>query len=181
MLNRAWYGVICTGGQAGFALESLADIGRETHPLAFPCLTRDRYVDDLTPGASTKEIREDQISQVLALLGRIRFMLKYIVRSGEKPGGDASSDGESIKLLGYKWFTEEDMLAPGIAELNLNKEVRGARKPNITPIVSYKDAKELLNPLSLTRRHVISKVSEFFILLVYGNPLNYNLNYMPPS
>ena len=75
VLNRAWYGVICTGGQAGFALESLADLGRETHPLAFPCLTRDRYIDDLTPGASTKRVREDEISQVLALLGLISFML----------------------------------------------------------------------------------------------------------
>ena len=68
-------------------------------------------------------------------------MLKYIARSGEKPGEDASSDGESIKFLGYKWFTEEDIIAPGIAELNLNKTVRGARKPNLTPIVGYKDAK----------------------------------------
>ena len=89
-------------------------------------------------------------------------MFKYIVRSGEKPGEDASSDGESIKLLGYKWFTEEDVLASGISELNLNKKVNGARKPNPTPVVDYKDAKELLGSISLTRRQVISKVSEFF-------------------
>ena len=78
-------------------------------------------------------------------------------------------------MLGYKWFTEEDMLAPGIAELNLNKKVRGARKTNLTPIVGYKDAKELLCSLSLTRRHVISKVSEFFYPVSLWEPVKLQL------
>ena len=102
-------------------------------------------------------------------------MLKYIVWSGEKPGEDASSDGESIKLLGYKWFTEEDMLAPGIAESNLNKKVRGARKPNLTPVLGCKDAKELLGSLSLTRRHVISKALEFLDPVGLWEPIKLQL------
>ena len=31
VMTRAWYGVISTGGQAGFALDEIANIGKETH------------------------------------------------------------------------------------------------------------------------------------------------------
>ena len=50
VMLRAWYGVIQTGGQAGFALDKLAD-----YPLAKDCLKKDRYVDDILPGEDTQE------------------------------------------------------------------------------------------------------------------------------
>ena len=43
-----------------------------------------------------------------------------------------------------------DVLSPGFAELNLNKKVRGSKKPNKFPVIP------------LTRRRVVSKYSELF-------------------
>ena len=51
-----------------------------------------------------------------------------------------------MKLLGYKWNSEQDILYPGFAKLNLNKKVRGAKKSNILPVVTLADAERLLNP-----------------------------------
>ena len=58
------------------------------------------------------------------------FSLKFVVYSGAKPCDMASSDGESVKILGYKWMTEADLLSPGLGELNLNKKIRGMKKKN---------------------------------------------------
>ena len=127
LMTVAWYGVTCTGSQAGCAIERAVQEGAEKYPLAVKCLTNRRYVDDLAPGAQTKEDRQKQEDQSLELLGTIGLIVKYIVRSGEDPCEMASSDGKSVKLLGYKWSTKEDTLSPGFSELNLNKKVRGAK------------------------------------------------------
>ena len=34
--------------------------------------------------------------------------MKYVAKSGEKPPDKASSDGISMKVLGYKWEPEKD-------------------------------------------------------------------------
>ena len=83
-------------------------------------LTKDRYVDDILSGADSQEERDEQISQVQDLLSTAGFSLKYVVLSGRKPDTKASSDGKTVKLLGYKWNTELDILYPGVSELNLN-------------------------------------------------------------
>ena len=49
---------------------------------------------------------------------------------------------EYVKLLGYKWNSEQDILYPGFAELNLNKKVRVAKKSNVLPVVTLADAGE---------------------------------------
>ena len=64
------------------------------------------------------------------------FGFKYVVYSGREPGEKASPDGIHVKLLGYKWNSEQDILYPGFAELNLNKKVRGAKKSNVLPVVT---------------------------------------------
>ena len=63
------------------------------------------------------------------------FSFKYVVYSGREPRGKASPDGIYVKLLEYKWNSEQDILYPGFAELNLNKKVRGAKKSNVLPVV----------------------------------------------
>ncbi|MBZ5782228.1 hypothetical protein K8366_25015, partial [Klebsiella aerogenes] len=70
-------------------------------------------MDDLLSGAETEKLREDQINAVQEVLKQGGFTLKLIVRSGEKPSEKASPDGESMKLLGYKWDSEKDELSPG--------------------------------------------------------------------
>ena len=72
----------------------------------------------------------------------------------------AFPDKVHVKLLGYKWNSEQDILYPGFAELNLNKKVRGAKKSNILPFVTLADAGQLLNRVVLTRRMVVLIMAE---------------------
>ena len=175
VMLRAWYGVVQTGGQAGYALDRLADIGAEEFPKAKDCIQKNRYVDDIIPGANNIEEAEEQISQVKELLAKAGFSLKYVVRSGEPPGEKASSDGESVKMLGYKWKTVEDTLHPGIAEFNINKKIRGVQKPNEEPIRTKQDAAEALTQTNLTRRIIVSKIATLFDPLGLWEPLKLQL------
>ena len=59
---------------------------------------------------------------------------------------------ELVKLQGYKWLTESDFFAPGFSELNMNKKVRGGKKPNESPGSTYEDASHLLQNINLARR-----------------------------
>ena len=122
VMLRAWYGVIQTGGQAGYALDKLAEISAEEFPMAKECLERDRYVDDILSGTDSIEDRDEQINQVQELLSKAGFSLKYVVKSGENPGEKASTDGVTMKILGYKWNMVEDIMHPGISEFNINKK-----------------------------------------------------------
>ena len=171
VMLRAWYGVISTGNQAGYALDQLAELGKHEFSAAKSCLDRNRYVDDIMAGHNTLEGREQQISQVQELLSRAGFSLKYIVKSGENPSDKASTDGESVKLLGYKWTPMSDTMNPGIGELNMNKKSRGVRKDNDKPIVTIEDAQNLLETVTLTRRLIISKIAEMFDPLGLWEPL----------
>ena len=63
----------------------------------------------------------------------------------------------------------EDTLSPDFSELNLNKKIRGAKKPNETPVVTREDAGKLLSSISITKRLVVFKVSEFFDPIIMMN------------
>ena len=70
----------------------------------------------------------------------------------------ASSDGDTMKLLGYKWDPEKDDLSPGLGELNMNKKRRGEKKPNLEPVRTVRDAENLLASVKLTRSFLIPVV-----------------------
>ena len=55
VMSRAWYGVSCTGNQAGVALERLAHHFKDVHPAAFSVLISSRYVDDVLSGADSEK------------------------------------------------------------------------------------------------------------------------------
>ena len=65
-------------------------------------------------------------------------------------------------MLGYIWTTEPDLLSPGLGELNLNKKVRGSKKPDLIPVCSSEDAKNPLKNVTLTRRTILAKVAAFY-------------------
>ena len=67
-----------------------------------------------------------------------------------------------MKLLGYKWDSEKDELSPGLGELNLNKKVRGERKPNLEPVRTIAEAEKLLSVAKLTWSLIVDKISEFY-------------------
>ena len=175
VMVRAWYGVVQTGQQAGYALDHLAELGKVDYPLAPECIARDRYVDDILPGADTVEQVDEQISQVRQLLSTAGFSLKYVIRTGDQPGDSASSDGETIKMLGYKWNTLTDSLHPGISELNINRKIRGVQKPNSVPVITEEDAEHNLKSATLSRRIIISKIAEFFDPIGIWEPLKLQL------
>ena len=96
------------------------------------------------------------------MLGREGFGFKCMVYSGRASGEKASPDRIHLKLLGYKWNSELDVLCPGFAELNLNKKVRGAKKANLQPVITLEDAGRLMTSVTLTRRMVVSILAELY-------------------
>ena len=75
---------------------------------AVETLEKDRFVDDLLGENETREGVNSQVKGTTSILGRGGFSLKFTVQSGIKPCEKASSDGETVKMLGYKWTTEPD-------------------------------------------------------------------------
>ena len=88
---------------------------------AVETLEKDRFIDDLLGGNETRGGVKLQVDGITTILGRGGFSLKFIIHSRIKPCEKASSDGETVKMLGYKWTTEPDLLSPGLGELNLKK------------------------------------------------------------
>ena len=85
IMSRAWYGVTSTSGQAGYAIDMLVTKYGPGYPKAAEPLDKCRYVDDITPGSSSAEEREEQIKQCQELLDKGGFNLKFVVKSGEPP------------------------------------------------------------------------------------------------
>ena len=99
-MTRAWYGISSTGGQAGAAILKLVDFAEEEDREAVETLEKDRFVDDLLGGEETREGVNKQVDGIVRMLGRGGFNLKFVVNSGVKPCEKASSDGETVKMLG---------------------------------------------------------------------------------
>ncbi len=49
-----------------------------------------------------------------------------------------------------------------MSELNLNKRIKGAKKPYKTPGTSIQEAEKLFQPLSIARKQIISRIAELF-------------------
>ena len=160
VMTVAWYGVTSTANQSGFALTELAELTKDEFPHAHDILTKNRYVDDVIGGSNSLKDVNTQIAHVKATLSAGGFETKYIVQSGELPEKSASSDGCSIKVLGYKWTTQDDVLYPGFSELNFNKRRRGLKQPHPFPVINPEDVNTVLENKHVTRRMVISKLAE---------------------
>ena len=171
VMTRAWYGMTNVGNQAGSAVTRLTTDHGVEFPQAITPLTKRRFVDDVMSGSNTKDERELQIEHSRQVLAKGGFSLKYVIRSGESPDAKASPDGVNVKLLGYKYEPLRDVLSLGFQELNMNKKVRGAKKPNQTPISNRKEAAELLEPMCITRRIAMSKLAEFYDPIGVFEPL----------
>ena len=86
-----------------------------------------------------------------------------------------------MKLLGYKWDPEKDELSPGVGELNLNKKMRGERKPNLEPVKTVSDAEPLLNGVKLTRSLIVGKISELFDPCGFFEPIKLQMKLQTSS
>ena len=162
VMTRAWYGVSPTGNQSTETLIRLTSLLEENYPLAVPVVKEDLYVDDTITGSNDKAVMQAQIHETLNAFSEGGFQLKYVVRSGETPCEEASPDGKSLKILGYRWSPKEDILNPGFGEVNFNKKKRGAKKPNPFSVETQEDVAKLLNTTLVTRRMVVSKIAEMW-------------------
>ena len=175
VLTRAWYGVRPVGNQSGTSLEVLAEDNAILFPLAVEIILWDRYVDDLLTGSNNPGERELQIQQVQEVLKSGGFSLKFIAKSGEDPPETASSDGKTLKILGYKWASKIDQLSPGFTELNFNSKSRGMRKPNEIRMDIADNVEAVLASTTLTRRIIISKLSELYDPVGIWEPIKLQL------
>ena len=77
VMRRAWYKVVPTGNQAGYALELLVEATAEEFPAAVEPLTHHRYVDDVVSGAEDPA-QAEQIDQSIQVLAKGGFKFKHI-------------------------------------------------------------------------------------------------------
>ena len=78
---------------------------------------------------TSEAARDAQISSTQLVLKKGGFGFKYVVYNGNEPGEKASSDGVHVKILRYKWDSEQDILYSGFTQLNLKKRFEARRKP----------------------------------------------------
>ncbi|MBM3937816.1 MAG: hypothetical protein FJ333_04060, partial [Sphingomonadales bacterium] len=171
VMTRAWYGVSSTGNQATVAIKRLAELNRDTAPLAFDLLTSDIYVDDIASGADSNKAREAQINQTKLALGTGGFSMKFVARSGHPPPEDASTDGKSVGCLGLSWDTECDVLSPSIASMNLQKKIRGQKAAPDRDVTTADGLRSALKDGLITRAGVLSRMAELFDPVGWWEPL----------
>jgi hypothetical protein len=163
VLLRAWYGTASTSGQATYALKRLGMDHTSSHPLGAKVLLEDSYVDDLLPATYSEEESREQVKQVNEILSKGGMALKFVAYSHEAPPAAASSDSESMTILGYKYYPESDSISLNLGEVNFNRKVRGAKPPNLVPCTSPESIESAIQLLpKLTRRHVVGKCAELF-------------------
>ena len=161
-MQRAWYSVVPTGNQAGYALELHVKTTQEDFPAAVDQLTLHWDVDDVISGAADPETRELQIEQSVEVLAQGGFKFKHVIRCGQDPPDGSSSDGVLCKLLGYKWSPKEDVLSPALGELNFNNKTRGDKAPNASLVVTREDAEKIMKDVVLTRQAVVARIAECY-------------------
>ena len=80
----------------------------------------------------------DDLQLVLARGG---FAVKGFAFSGKDPPSDLSTDGNSIKVAGMKWYTKIDKISLATGDLKFSKKQRGKKSSSNNKI-----------PPDLTRR-----------------------------
>lgn len=178
VMTRAWYGVTSTGNQSGVGLERLAQEKRQEFPLALEPLTVDRYVDDIASGADDENARSEQIRQTAECLKAGGFSTKYTACSGAPPPSGSSSDGRTVGCLGVSWDTEADLLSPALAEMNLNKKVRGKKAVSNLDVTTRAGIETALREGLISRSHVLSRIAEFYDPCGWFEPVKLQLKLM---
>ena len=172
LMLRAWYGVISTGGQALYALRLLGLDNQVKYPSGSSVLLTSSYVDDLLPGASTKSEAVLQVKETRDLLKLGGFETKFVCHSFEAPPEIASSDNETVGVLGYTWRPLEDTLSLGITDLNFHPKKRGMKEENPFPVIDKESAGKIVDQQDkITKRMCLAKSSEIYDPLGIMEPL----------
>ena len=160
-VKTAIYSVRSSGNVATHALRETARLLKDKYPDAYRVVMQDIYADDTLSGAPTPKKACALADDLEALVSGGGFSFKAIAFSGQKPPELMSSDGESINVAGFRWFSEKDRVSLNIKETNFEKKHRG-RKPKLT-------SKGI--PEKLNRTHCTSPVHGVFDLVGRVAPL----------
>lgn len=169
------YGLKPASNQATTALRNVAVLNKEEYPRANTIAQKSTYMDDSGSGANTVEERTKMIEELKTVFPRGGFKIKVVNVSGEDPDKDASKDGCSTSFAGYEWRQKDDLLSLNHGEINFNKKIRGAKKPNPTSIETDEDLTGLLTKIKLTRRNLLSQTLQVFDILGIVEPLKAKL------
>lgn len=175
VITTVFYGFRSAANQCTSALRKVSDLNKEESPLAWYTLSKQTFMDDSGGGAQSEIMREKVVDEVKTVLPKAGFKLKVINYSGQPPCEAASNDGVSTAFAGYKWVQEEDLLCLNHGEINFNKKIRGAKKPNKFPVTNEQELAELLENQKFTRRNLMGKTLEVFDLLGIAEPLKAKL------
>ncbi len=162
VMTAAWYGVSSTGNQANVAVDRLWMANQHELPEAAGPLGPDRYMDDVDSGADTREQVDVQVEQVRECLSRGGFKPKFVAYSGEPPSEAASADGRTVGVLGMRWDTERDTLSLGFGQMNIEKKVRGAKKPSKRDLSTPEEISAAMEEGAITRRKILGRAAEFY-------------------
>ena len=146
------YGVRPSGNLAECALRRTVELTKEEFPLAYRPITFDTYMDDCASGTENAESSRRVMDQIQLSGAKGGFSFKGCSFSGAPPPANMSQDGESVSVLGMKWFPKGDFLKLNIGELNLAKKRRGRKSSSSKGILPEK--------LSLT--NCVGRAGEIF-------------------
>ena len=155
------YGVRPSGQLAQCGLRRTAELCREEFPLAYKPIMEDTYMDDCASGTESAESSNKVMDEIQVTVAKGGFSLKGFTTSGSPPPKDLTQDGESVSVLGLKWFPEGDFFKFNIGELNFSPKRRGRKVFDSSGKI----------PDILTLRNCVSRASEIFDPLGRAAPL----------
>ena len=161
------YGVVCAGGMCAIAFALVAMFCREHHPehVAGAEALESAYVDDAAYPTDTLEEAHAAARSMDFVLDIASMKVKAYTFAGEPPDEKVSSDGKSVGLLGYTWWSQSDKVSLAVKELFFGKVVRGKLPPPVEGDVSTALAE------NFTRRTIVAKFASIFDPMGYCTPV----------
>ena len=148
------YGVKSSGNQSEWGLRETARMSEVEFLEVNHIIQKDIYVDDCLSVAQNLMVAMIRADEIELVLNRGRLSVKGVTFSGKDPLTTLPNDEASIKVVGMRWFSKENLLSFDISELNFAMKCR-RKKPS---------QQQNIFPTNITRRHYVSKVSETFNL-----------------
>ncbi len=167
------YGIKPSGNLTICGFQRVAEHARtlgEMYRRGADALTMKAYMDDIFSSFKSDNERDMTAESLEKTLELGSMQVKAITRSGLPPPADVTSDGKSVGVVGYKWYTEEDTLKLDIKPTTLSKAKRG--KP-ATPVGD--NLKEALMDGKFTKRVLAGSVASVFDPLGAGAAVTGNL------
>ena len=155
------YGVRPSGNLAEYALRRTVELSRDEYPLAYNPITYDTYMDDVASGTECSESSSRVMDEIQVALARGGFALKGFTTSGNDPPEHLTQDGQSVSVLGLKWFPKGDFFKLNIAQQNFTKKKRGRKSMDSAGVI----------PEVLTLTHCVSRAAEIFDPLGRAAPI----------